>query len=333
MMTLLDMLLEPQVLLALATAIAVFATILTVALPMLSSDRLGGRMKTVALERDSLRAKERARLAKDHAERGKTRTTKKEPNARLKALVEKLSLRKALADEATENSLVQAGYRGQSPLFIFLALRFALPFVFGGICALYIFVIWPIEADGMRKIIYCIVAAAVGFYLPLMLVRNQVSKRQLSITRAWPDALDLTLICVESGMSIEAAFKKVAKEIGAQSVPLAEELMLTTAELSYLQERRIAYENLTKRTGLEAVKNVVLSLIQAEKYGTPLAEALRVLSQENRDQRMALAEKKAAALPPKLTVPMMVCFLPVLFCVILGPAVIRTMDTLSTSNL
>ena len=150
-------------------------------------------------------------------------------------------------------------------------------------------------------------------------------KNQPKITRAWPDALDLCLICVESGMSIEAAFRRVSAEIGAQSVALAEELLLTTAELSYLQERRQAYDNLTKRTGLEAVKNVVLSLMQAERYGTPLSAALRILSQENRDQRMAMAEKKAASLPPKLTVPMMVCFLPVLFCVILGPAIIRVL--------
>ena len=159
--------------------------------------------------------------------------------------------------------------------------------------------------------------------MEMLFVNNRRSARQLSIQRAWPDALDLSLICVESGMSIEGAFRRVAAEIGAQSVALAEELMLTTAELSYLQERRQAYENLTERTGLEGVKNVVLSLIQAERYGTPLSSALRVLSQENRDQRMAMDEKKAAALPPKLTVPMMVCFLPVLFCVILGPALIK----------
>jgi tight adherence protein C len=123
-------------------------------------------------------------------------------------------------------------------------------------------------------------------------------------------------------MSVEAAFAKVAAEIGAQSVELAEELSITTAELSYLQERRKAYENLASRTGLPGVKAVVTSLIQAERYGTPLGQSLRVMAQENRDMRMAAAEKKAAALPPKLTVPMIAFFLPVLFCVILGPAAI-----------
>ena len=148
-------------------------------------------------------------------------------------------------------------------------------------------------------------------------------KRQLSVRRAWPDALDLLLICVESGMGIEGAFRKVSEEIGSQSIPLAEELSLTTAELSYLQDRRKAYKNLSERTGLEGVRAVVTALIQAEKYGTPIGTALRVLAQENRDMRMQEAEKKAAALPPKLTVPMILFFLPVLFAVIITPAAIQ----------
>jgi tight adherence protein C len=135
----------------------------------------------------------------------------------------------------------------------------------------------------------------------------------------------MLLICVEAGMSIEVAFKRVSQEVGSQSIPLAEELTLTTAELSYLQDRRLAYENLAKRTDLDGVKAVSMALIQAERYGTPLANTLRVMAQENRDMRMSDAEKKAASLPPKLTVPMIVFFLPCLFIVIMGPAVIRLM--------
>jgi tight adherence protein C len=126
-------------------------------------------------------------------------------------------------------------------------------------------------------------------------------------------------------MSIEAAFRKVSEEVGTQSIPLAEELTLTTAELSYLPDRRQAYENLAKRTDLEGVKSVCMALQQAERYGTPLANMLRVMAQENRDMRMSEAEKKAAGLPPKLTVPMILFFLPVLFIVILGPAAIKVM--------
>lgn len=320
-----SLILQPHVLLAIITTLGVFATILTVLMPMLSKDNLGNRMKSVALEREQLRARERQRMANDKKD-GRKKVVKREPGAVVKMIVDRLNLRKALADDKTEETLVQAGFRGQSPLFVFLALRFGLPFVFMAVAALYFFVISDSEWSSSRKLIASAVAGYGGFYLPIMFLNNRLKTRQLSITQAWPDALDLCLICVESGMSIEAAFRKVAAEIGPQSIPLAEELMLTTAELSYLQDRRTAYENLTKRTGLEAVKNVVLSLIQAEKYGTPLSAALRVLSQENRDQRMSKAEQKAAALPPKLTVPMMICFLPVLFCVILAPAVINSME-------
>ena len=135
--------------------------------------------------------------------------------------------------------------------------------------------------------------------------------------------MDLLLICVESGMSIEQAFRKVSQEIGIQSIPLAEELTLATAELSFLPERRKAYENLAKRTGVDSINQVVTVLIQAEKYGTPLGHALRVLGQESREHRLLLAEQKAAALPPKLTVPMIVFFLPILFAVILTPAILQ----------
>ena len=172
------------------------------------------------------------------------------------------------------------------------------------------------------RIVATVVGLVVGFYLPNIIVKNLKTRRQDSIRRAWSDALDLLLICVESGMAVEPAMQRVAREIGSGSVALAEELTLTVAELSYLQDRRKAFENLGKRTGLPTVKSVVTSLIQSERYGTPLGTALRVLAQENRDSRMSEAERKAAALPPKLTVPMILFFLPVIFVVILGPSVI-----------
>ena len=146
----------------------------------------------------------------------------------------------------------------------------------------------------MVKIGICLGAAYAGMQVPYFFLKNRIAKRQLSIKRAFPDALDLLLICVESGMSIEAAFKRVSGEIGSQSIALAEELTLTTAELSYLQDRKMAYENLAKRTDLDGVKSVCMALQQAERYGTPLAQTLRVMSQENRDMRMSEAEKKAA---------------------------------------
>ncbi|MES1156088.1 MAG: type II secretion system F family protein, partial [Pseudorhodoplanes sp.] len=194
----------------------------------------------------------------------------------------------------------------------------------------YLFFIIEVDQPFMLKFGGCLFAAFIGMQVPYFFLKNQISKRQLSIRRAFPDALDLLLICVESGMSVEAAFRKVSEEIGTQSIALAEELTLTTAELSYLPDRKQAYDNLAQRTNLEGVRSVCVALQQAERYGTPLGQTLRVLSQENRDMRMSEAEKKAAALPPKLTVPMILFFLPVLFIVILGPAAIRIMSMPST---
>ena len=231
---------------------------------------------------------------------------------------------RALADEGTMAKLKVAGFRGQNPLTKFLFFRLVLPFVGFAIGAVYVFVLGGLpDQPPLIKLIVCIFFAYAGFYAPVLYVSNRASKRKESIQKAWPDALDLMLICVESGMSVEAAFRRVADEIGAQSVELAEEFVLTNAELSFLQERKQAYENLAARTGLDSVKSVSQALIQAERYGTPVAHALRVLSQESRDMRMNAAEKKAAALPPKLTVPMILFFLPVLFAVILGPAGIQ----------
>jgi len=177
--------------------------------------------------------------------------------------------------------------------------------------------------SGMQRLTAAMGAAVLGYYAPALYLSNVGAKRRESIMQAFPDALDLLLICVEAGMSIEAAFQKVASEIGSSSIELAEELSQTTAELAYLQERRMAYENLSARTGHPGVKSVATALIQAERYGTPLGSALRVMAKENRDMRMSSAEKKAAALPAKLTVPMIVFFLPVLFLVIGGPAVLN----------
>jgi tight adherence protein C len=247
-------------------------------------------------------------------------------------IVEQFNLTKWLAQESAREKLIQAGYRGQAPYVAFLFFRLITPVVMFLATLFYLFVVAQLDQPAMVKIGICLGAAYGGMQVPYFFLKNRIGKRQLSIKRAFPDALDLLLICVESGMSIEAAFKRVSGEIGSQSIALAEELTLTTAELSYLQDRKTAYENLAKRTDLDGVKSVCMALQQAEKYGTPLAQTLRVMSQENRDMRMSDAEKKAAGLPPKLTVPMILFFLPVLFVVILGPAAIRVMSTQQTTT-
>lgn len=311
---------DPQTLLSIFAAVAIFATIITLAMPLLAKDELGSRMKSVAIERDKIRARERARLAE---EQGKKNTLRQKDEGFTQRIVEKLNLKAALADENTFLNLTMAGYRQKSHINIFLFFKVVSPIILFVAALVYFFVISPADRSTMMSILFACAIGMGGFYLPSVLVKNAVSKRQLSIKRAWPDGLDLLLICVESGMSLEASMKKVAVEIGLQSPALAEELTLTTAELSYLQERRQAHENLAKRTGLDQVKAVTMALIQAERYGTPLSTALRALSQESRDMRMAEAEKKAAGLPPKLTVPMIIFFLPVLFAVIIGPAGIQ----------
>lgn len=323
----LDALVNSQFMIAALTMVAVTGTLFTLVLPLLERDSLKSRMKSVAIEREKMRARERARVATEkHDARASVRN---QPKQQVKQLVDRFNLRTMFADENTQDKLKMAGYRGTGPLYTFVFARLVMPVCLFLFALFYAFVILPDTLPTVTKLGGCLTLGGLGVFFPNMFIQNQINKRQTSIKRAWPDALDLMLICVESGMSIEAAFARVADEIGAQSIPLAEELTLTNAELSFLQERRQAYENLSKRTGIESVKNVMMALIQAERYGTPVGHALRVMSDDSRQTRMQEAEKMAAALPPKLTVPMIVFFLPVLFFVIMGPAVMQVMDTFS----
>jgi tight adherence protein C len=302
-------------------AIAACATVLTLAMPYVFVDSLDQRMRAVAVEREKMRQRERERMAQAQQKV----SLRQSPKLYIQTVVDRFNLRKWVGQEEARLKLVQAGYRGQAPYVTYLFFRMLTPAAAFLFALFYLFVVVHWNQPPLIKFGLCIAAAYIGMHLPLMFLKNKISRRQLSIKRAFPDTLDLLLICVESGMSIEAAFKKVSEEIGSQSVALAEELTLTMAELSYLPERRQAYENLAKRTDLDGVASVCMALQQAERYGTPLANMLRVMAQENRDIRMSEAEKKAAGLPPKLTVPMILFFLPVLFIVILGPAAIKVM--------
>ena len=315
---------DPGMILAVLVAIAVFASFYTLAMPYLERGDLDKRMKAVALERDQIRLRERAKMQEAS---GKT-SLRQQNSQPVQRFVERFNLRKALVDDNTVNMLRAAGMRSQNALNVFLLCRFVLPFLFLGAAAVWVFVLGNLAEKTFAVRILAVTGFAYfGFYLPILFVRNRMQKRQQSIRRAWPDAIDLILICVESGISMEAAMRRVSEEMAAQSPPLAEEMVITTAELSFLPDRRQALENLAIRTQLDAVKNVTQALNQADRYGTPIAQALRVLAQESRDERMNEAEKKAAALPPKLTVPMILFFLPVLVAVILGPAGIRVADT------
>jgi tight adherence protein C len=315
----LTILFDKTFLATLAAAVLAFATIVTLCLPLLARDGLSDRLKSVAERREELRARHHAAL---NEKRGLLRV---EPSNLMKSTLDRFKLTNLLESEDSRDKLAMAGYRGQAPLIAFMFFRFVMPAVVFAVALIYLFAITHFHWSLMMKLCAAFAGALLGYYLPDIFVSNITTRRQQSIMRAFPDALDLMLICVESGMSIEASFGKVAGEIGTQSVELAEELGLTTAELSYLPDRSQAFDNLARRCGHSGVKAVAIALNQAEKYGTPMGQALRVTAQENREMRMQEAERKAASLPAKLTVPMIIFFLPCLFVVILGPAIMKIM--------
>ena len=312
----------PEQLTALMAALAAFTSVLVVTWPYLVRDTLAARMRKVQGEREDIRKRERARLAG----RNRPASLRRKPKKLFAIIVDRLNLAKQAEDGAIADMLRMAGYRGTAAVTTYLAVRLIAPTFIFAACLAYLLLVLSPNLPLVATVAIAAVLGSLGYYAPAVYVKNRITKRQEAIRRTWPEALDLMLITAESGMGIESSFRKVAEEIGIQSVEIAEELTLTTAELSYLQDRRQAFENLGNRTGVEGVRSVVTTLIQSEKYGTPLGQALRVLAQETRDMRMSEAEKKAAALPPKLTVPMIVFFLPVLFFVIMTPAVIQILE-------
>ena len=315
---------NPQFLIAVLAAISAAAVVFTFGSGFIVRTEMKDRIKRVALERERMRAEEMARL-RGAANATDSRSIRRnaETKSYMKSVVERFDLKKAFQDEGTVDKLAMAGYRGQGHLTTYLFMRFITPIGIFLLVALYLLLLAPGGRPIYLNLVYAIGAGLVGAYLPVLLLRNTTSKRQASIRKAWPDCLDLMLLCVESGMSMEHAFKRVTTEIGQQSAELAEELALTTAELAFLEDRGRAYDNLGRRTGLDNVKAVMTALIQADRYGTSVGQALRVMAEEGRESRMMEAEKKAAALPPKLTVPLILFFLPVLFIVIMAPAMIK----------
>ena len=324
-MIIFELLAKREFLIAVLAAISMAAVVFTFGSSFIVKSEMKDRIKRVALEREKMRAEEMARLRGNGSAvvegRGIRRTG--ETKSYMKNVVEKLALKKAFQDDATVDKLAMAGFRGQGHLTTFLFMRLSTPIAIFAIAAFYVLVLSPGDRPLYLNLVYAIGAGLLGSFLPGILLKNTTTKRQLSIRSAWPDCLDLLLLCVESGMSMEHAFKRVGREIGHQSAELAEELALTTAELAFLEDRGRAYENLGRRSGLDGVKSVMTALIQADRYGTSVGQALRVMAEEGREQRMMDAEKKAAALPPKLTVPLILFFLPVLFIVIIAPALIK----------
>ncbi|MGD9637491.1 MAG: type II secretion system F family protein [Alphaproteobacteria bacterium] len=291
-------------------------TLLALVEPLFNKDKVSARLKSVALKREELQKQQIERLAEQKTLRQK----KSSQVSFMSNILDYLKLQNQNTTREIKEKLVQAGIRNQSAVITFMFIRIALPF------SLVFFLMIILKISFFPKLLLLMLAGAIGFYIPGTLISNNIQKRQQELKRAFPDALDLLLICVEAGLSAEASFVRVSNDLIETSPALAEEIALTSAELSFLPERRTAYENLFKRTGLQAARSLATALVQSEKYGTPLATALRVVSQESRESRMSFAEKKAGSLPAKLTVPMILFFLPVLFIIILGPAIITAIN-------
>jgi len=246
------------------------------------------------------------------------------PVSSVKNVIKLIGIDRVFPIEDTTAKLAQAGYRETNAIFVYLFLVLISPCVFFALSGSLFFLILGVEPQS-KALLFTGIGTLLGCFFPTLLLRNLIDKRQSLLSLSWPDALDLLLVSVQAGMSMELALQRMLQDMRQRNNPLLEELSILLAELSFLQTRRQAYENLVTRTGVKSIKNVVYALIQAERYGTPIGKALRVIAQESREERMAIAERKAAALPPKLTIPMVAFFLPILFMIILGPAVINVM--------
>lgn len=250
----------------------------------------------------------------------------------MRTWVNRLNLLRSKEAKKVTVQLSRAGYRNRDAAVIYFFAKLILPFILGALSILFLYVLPVIEAPGATKLIIALGVAAAGGFAPNVFVKNSITKREKLLRKGVPDALDLLVICAEAGQSLDGALKRVAKEIGQFSPEISDELSLTSVELGLMAERRQALDNLVERANIPEIRNVVNALIQTEKYGTPLAHTLRVLSAEYRNDRMMKAEEKAARLPAVMTVPMIIFILPPLFVVLLGPAVTRIIDLFRNYN-
>jgi tight adherence protein C len=317
---------NPQTVVPIIFAALAFLTVIGLGLPWIEPDIFKSRLKVINQRRGELSQQRRQRL---EAQRPSLRRLATSRENFMRTVLEKLNIKKLAEQPELRKKLVRAGYRSPQAIITFTFLRLALPLGLGGFCALLLFGSSNVKMAAILKLLITMGAMLFGYLLPDIMVSNAITKRQAGIQRSFPDALDLMVICVESGISLEAAFTRVSEELAIDAPELSEEIAITTAELAFLADRRQALDNLAERTGSQPIKSLVTSLIQSEKYGTPLGAALRVVAQEGRDSRMARAEEKAAALPAKLTVPMVTFFLPVLFLVLIGPTIIQVMHAFS----
>ena len=286
---------------------------------MLVRDPLGARLKAVRNRRDALRADLAA---------PRRRIRREKSIGVMHRIVGKLNLLKTREARKAADRLLQAGFRSPDAVTVYFFLKLALPFAFGGLSLLSLYGLKIVELGPMMRLLVCSGAVLVGAYGPELYLRNAITKRKARLRKGLPDALDLLVICAEAGQSLDGALGRVGRELGPSFPDISEELGLCTVELGLLPDRRHALDNLNRRTDLPGIRAVVNTLQQTEKYGTPLAQSLRVLSAEFRNDRMMNAEEKAARLPATMTVPMIIFILPPLFVVLIGPAIVRVIDLL-----
>jgi tight adherence protein C len=299
-------------------ALSAAASVYLVYRVMLYRDPLADRLKTV-----QARAKE---LQLQITGPRRRQTAREKQLGFMQDVVERLNLVRTQQARKWAEKLAQAGWRSRDALNVFIFMKLAMPFVFGVAGVFLIYGLGVLKGPPMVKTLFAIAAVVFGAYAPDIAVKNKATKRKAAMQKGVPDALDLLVICAESGQTLDAAFVRVAKEFGPSCPELAEELSLTSVELGLMPERRLALDNLNKRTDLPSIRALVNALHQTEKYGTPLAQTLRVLAAEYRNERMLKAEAKAARLPAILTVPMILFILPPLFIVLIGTAILRVMD-------
>jgi len=308
------------------SAVATLAVMLAIYAATTVKDPMARRVKALNERREQLKAG----IVASTNKRRKL-SNRSEAADRVRSLLSNFKMLQDDQLKKTQLRLMQAGIRTKDLAFFIIAARFVMPAVLGTIAVLliYVFDMFP-TWSWIRQ--YMTVAGTLGlsYKAPDLWLKNKVTKRSHAVRKGLPDALDLLVICAEAGLTVDAAFGRVAKELGKAYPELGDEFGLTAIELGFLNERRQAFENLAARVDLEAVRGVVTTMIQTEKYGTPLASALRVLSAEFRNERMMRAEEKAARLPAIMTVPLILFILPTLFVVILGPASCSIHDSFLT---
>jgi tight adherence protein C len=306
-------------------AIATFAVLIAIYAATTVRDPMAKRVKALNERREQLKAG----VVASSSKRRRKITTKNDAADKVRGVLDSMKMLQDEQVEKAQRKLLQAGIRTKDFAFVVIFARFVLPVVIGTIVIVGVYFLeWFPDWSAIRK--YGVVAGSIilAYKAPDIFLKNKIKKRTDAIRKGLPDALDLMIICAEAGLTVDAAFNRVARELGKAYPELGDEFALTSIELGFLTDRRSAFENLAARIDLEAVRGVVTTMIQTEKYGTPLASALRVLSAEFRNERMMRAEEKAARLPAIMTVPLILFILPTLFIVILGPAACSISDNL-----